>query len=112
MAGLRNIFRQPTDVTTVPEMPASYRAVKRKLPELRKNAGGQSLFGASLFQDLSLAALVESQKLIKSRAGRKSNARRRTSNSRRVDHYAWIRPNSPPKTDPSNRNNKSAGSQQ
>jgi hypothetical protein len=71
MAGLRNIFRQPDDVTTVPEMLTSYRAVKQKLPELRKNAGGQSLFGASLFQDLSLAALVESQKLIKSRVGRK-----------------------------------------
>jgi hypothetical protein len=35
MAGLRKILRQPGDVTTVPEMLASYRAVKRKLPELR-----------------------------------------------------------------------------
>jgi hypothetical protein len=74
MAGLRNIFRQPGDVTTVPEMLTSYRAVKRKLPKLRKNAGGQSLFGASLFQDLSLAALMESQKMIKSRARRKSRS--------------------------------------
>jgi hypothetical protein len=79
MAGLRNIFRQRGDVTTVPETLISYRAVKRKLPELRKKAGGQSLFGASLFQDLSLGALVESQKLIKSRAARKSHARRLTS---------------------------------
>ncbi len=71
MAGLRNIFRQPGDVTTVPEMLASYQAVKRNLPKLRKNAGGQSLFGASLFQDLTLAALVESQKLIENRAGRR-----------------------------------------
>jgi hypothetical protein len=67
MAGLRNIFRQPGDVTTVPEMLASYRAVKRKLPELRRNAGSQSLFEASLFQDISVAALVESQKLIERR---------------------------------------------
>jgi hypothetical protein len=50
MAGLRNIFRQSGDVTTVPEMLASYRAVKRKLPELRRNAGGQSLFEASVFK--------------------------------------------------------------
>src|SRR6202012_1347051 len=64
MAGLRNIFRQPGDVTTVPEMLASYRAVKRKLAELRRNAGSRSLFEASLFQDISVAALVESQKLI------------------------------------------------
>ncbi len=69
MSGLRNIFRQPGDVTTVPEMLASYRAVKRKLPELRRNAGGQSLFEASLFKDITVAALVESQKLIESRAG-------------------------------------------
>ena len=43
MAGLRNIFNQP-DGTTVPEMLSSYRAVRRKLPELRRNAGSRSLF--------------------------------------------------------------------
>jgi hypothetical protein len=64
MAGLRNIFRQPGDVTTVPEMLSSYRAVRRKLPELKLNAGGKSLFEASVFHDLMLAASVESQKLI------------------------------------------------
>ena len=64
MAGLRNILRQPGDVTTVPEMLISYDAVKRKLPELRRNAGGKSLFEASVFHDLMLAASVESQKLI------------------------------------------------
>jgi hypothetical protein len=67
MAGLRNIFRQPGDVTTVPEMLVSYRAVRKRIPQLRLNAGGKSLFEASVFQDLLLAALVESQKLIKRR---------------------------------------------
>jgi hypothetical protein len=67
MVGLRNILRQPGDVTTVPEMLISYRAVKRKLPELRLNAGGKSLFEASVFHDLTVAALVESQKLIEKR---------------------------------------------
>lgn len=67
MAGLRNILRQPGDVTTVPEMLCSYRAVRRKLPELRLNAGGKSLFEASVFYDLMLAASVESQKLIEKR---------------------------------------------
>lgn len=67
MAGLRNIFRQPGDVTTVPEMLISYRAVRKRLPQLRRNAGGKSLFEASVFQDLSLAALVESQELIRRR---------------------------------------------
>jgi hypothetical protein len=64
MSALRNIFRQPQDVTTVPEMLASYRAVKQKIRELRRNAGSKSLFEAAIFQDLTLAALVESQKLI------------------------------------------------
>jgi hypothetical protein len=69
MAGLRNIFRQPRDVTTVPEMLASYRAVKSKLPELRRNSGGKSLFEAAVFQDITVAALVESQKLLERRTG-------------------------------------------
>jgi hypothetical protein len=69
MAGLRNIFRQPSDVTTVPEMLASYRAVKRKLPDLQRNSGGKSLFEAAVFQDITVAALVESQKLLGRRAG-------------------------------------------
>ena len=64
MSALRNIFRQPGDVTTVPEMLASYRAVKRRLPELRRNAGSKSLFEAAVFQDLTVAALVQSQQLI------------------------------------------------
>jgi len=64
MGGLRNIFRQPQDVTTVPEMIASYRAVKQRIPEMRRNAGSKSLFEAAIFQDLKLASLVESQKLI------------------------------------------------
>ncbi len=73
MSGLRNIFRQPGDVTTVPEMLASYRAVEQKLPELRRNAGSQSLFEPAIFQDLTLASLVESQRLI---AQRKSGSAR------------------------------------
>lgn len=67
MVGLRNIFHQPERTTTVPEMLASYRAVKRKLPDLRRNAGSQSLFEASVFQDLILAALVERERIIKIR---------------------------------------------
>jgi hypothetical protein len=63
----RNIFHQP-DGTTVPQMLSSYRAVKQRLPELRRNAGSRSLFEASMFQDLTLAALVERERLIKGRA--------------------------------------------
>jgi len=67
MRGLRNIFRQPQNATTVPEMLASYRAVKQRIPEMRRNAGSKSLFEAAVFQDLKLASLVESQKLIAQR---------------------------------------------
>jgi hypothetical protein len=68
MAGLRNILRQPGDVTTVPEMLASYRAVRRQLPRLRLNAGEKSLFEASVFHDLMLAASAESERLIKEKS--------------------------------------------
>jgi hypothetical protein len=68
MSALRNMFRQQEDVTTVPEMLASYRAVKHKLPELRRNAGSKSLFAAAVFKDLTVAALVQSQQLIAGRA--------------------------------------------
>ena len=66
MAGLRNIFSQ-SDGTTVPEMLSSYRAVKRKLPELRRNAGGRSLFEAAVFKELTVAALVERERILKHR---------------------------------------------
>jgi hypothetical protein len=66
MAGLRNIFYQ-SDGTTVPEMLSSYRAVKRKLPELRRNAGSRSLFEAAVFKELTVAALVERERILKQR---------------------------------------------
>jgi hypothetical protein len=65
MVGLRNIFYQPERTTTVPEMLASFRAVKRKLPDLRRNAGSRSLFEASVFHDVIVAALVERERIIK-----------------------------------------------
>ena len=66
MAGLRNIFYQ-ADGTTVPEMLSSFLAVKRRLPELRRNAGSRSLFEASVLKDLVVAALVEREKVLKRR---------------------------------------------
>jgi hypothetical protein len=66
MAGLRNIFYQ-ADGTTVPEMLSSYRAVKRKLPALRRNAGSRSLFEASIFKDLTVAVLIEKERVIAAR---------------------------------------------
>jgi hypothetical protein len=40
----------------------SYRAVKRRIPQIRKNAGGGSLFEAAVFNDLVLASLEEAKK--------------------------------------------------
>lgn len=69
MVGLRNISHQPERTTTVPEMLARYRAVKRKLLELRRDAGSQSLFKASVFHDLLIVAtLVEREKSSKTEA--------------------------------------------
>ena len=69
MSGLRNAFRQPLDVTTVPEMLSAYRAVQQKLPLIRRNSGGKSLFEAAVFHDLTVMALIESQQLIALRTG-------------------------------------------
>lgn len=59
MIQLRNIFRKPGDTITVPDMFAVYRAIKRRLPEFKKNAGGGSLFESAIFEDIALAALAE-----------------------------------------------------
>lgn len=67
MIGLRNIFHQPGATTTVPEMLSSFRTVKRKLPELRRIAGSQSLFESAVFRELTVAALVESERFVKNR---------------------------------------------
>jgi hypothetical protein len=67
MARLRDIFRQPGDSTTVPEMLASYRRIKKRLPELRMNAGGNSLFETSIFEDIALTALIDFHRRIESR---------------------------------------------
>jgi hypothetical protein len=67
MAGLRNIFYQANG-TTVPEMLSSYRALKRRLPELRQNSGSRSLFETSVFNDLVVAALLERERIVGQRA--------------------------------------------
>lgn len=68
MVGLRNIFHQPGAATTVPQMLASFKAVKRKVPELKRIAGSQSLFEAAVFGDLiAVAAAVESERFVERR---------------------------------------------
>lgn len=62
MIALRNLFRQPGDVTTVPEMLRSYHAVKKRLPAIRENAGRGSLFEAAVFNDIVVAALIEAER--------------------------------------------------
>ena len=67
MAGLRNSF-VPLNGTTVPEMLASYRAVKARVPLLKQNAGSKSLFEASAINDLKIAALAYFESLRQKRA--------------------------------------------
>jgi len=52
MSGLRNTFSEVGHVTTVPEMLASFEAVKARLPDLRRNSGSKSLFEAAVFHAL------------------------------------------------------------
>jgi len=76
MGKLRNIFHQP-DGTTVPEMLSSYRAVRQRLPVLRRNAGSKSLFEASIFNDLTVAALVERENELKAGSSLSAEIQRR-----------------------------------
>jgi hypothetical protein len=59
MRGLRNLFSQPGKRITVRQMMASYDIVRRKLPILRKKAGGGSLFEKALFEDIVLAVSMQ-----------------------------------------------------
>jgi hypothetical protein len=65
MGKLRYIFHQP-DGTMVPEMLSSCRGVRQRLPEPRRNAGSESLFEASIFNDFTVAAL-ERERIINGR---------------------------------------------
>lgn len=62
MVCLRNILRGSGDTITVPQMLACYRTVKKLVPEIKRNSGSKSLFSASAFTDLKLAALLESER--------------------------------------------------
>jgi hypothetical protein len=68
MSSLLNLFRQPGDVATVPEMLKPIEPSRQNCLNCKK-AGTKSLFEKATFEDLQLAGLVESQKLI---SGRKS----------------------------------------
>ena len=76
MEGLRNCF-QPKNATTVPEMLSSYRAVKAKVPILKKNAGSKSLFEASVFNDIKIAASAHFRILRKKANAKRSSKRKR-----------------------------------
>jgi hypothetical protein len=62
MTQLRNIFRRQGDTIAVPDMFAVYGAIKRRLVEFKRNAGGGSVFEPAIFEDIVLAALAELQK--------------------------------------------------
>jgi len=49
-------------------MLASYRAVKARVPLLKKNAGSKSLFETSAFNDLKIAALAHFETIRQKRA--------------------------------------------
>jgi hypothetical protein len=75
MSELRNLFRRPSDTTTVPEMLAIFREVTKKLPRLKKNAGGGTLYEKAIFDDIVLAALEEirTRNIAKEQAARKAD---------------------------------------
>jgi len=58
MAALRNVFLRESEASTVPQMMAAYRAVKRALPRIKEKAGSRSLFAAAVFRDIVLATNI------------------------------------------------------
>jgi len=58
MAQLRNVFLRESETSTVPEMIAAYRSVKRVLPRIKEKAGAKSLFAAAVFRDIVLATNI------------------------------------------------------
>jgi hypothetical protein len=56
LAALCNAFVSRTERPTVPRMQIVYRRLRRAIPDLRLNAGANSLFEARVFTDLVVAA--------------------------------------------------------
>lgn len=56
LAALCNAFVGRTPRPTVPRMKTVYRQLRRAIPELKANAGANSLFEARVFNDLVVAA--------------------------------------------------------
>lgn len=61
MRELGNAFVRDRGMPTVPKMMSAYRILSRKAEEIRKDAGGQSLFEARAFRDLCFAARVAAE---------------------------------------------------
>ena len=56
LAALCNAFVSRTQRPTVPKMQTVYRRLRRAIPDLKRNAGTDSLFEARVFNDLVVAA--------------------------------------------------------
>jgi hypothetical protein len=61
MRELGNAFVRDRAMPTVPKMMDAYRILSRKAEEIRKDAGGQSLFEAKTFKGLCFAARVAAE---------------------------------------------------
>ena len=61
---LRNIFTRPGRQPTVQEMMHVYRYVRRNVPSILHKSGSDSLYNATVFQDLVVAAGVAAERAL------------------------------------------------
>lgn len=67
---LRNIFTRPGRQPTVQEMARVYRQVKRNIPSILHKSGSDSLYNATVFKDLVVAAGVAADRTLPQFAGK------------------------------------------
>lgn len=64
-AQLRNIFRRPDRQPSVQQMWRIYRDVRRNLPRILEEAGTNSLYSPSVFQDICVAASASADRHVR-----------------------------------------------
>jgi hypothetical protein len=69
MRELCNAFVRTAERPSVPEMLATYRELRRLIPEVLRRAGTGSVFEARVFEDLSVLAAAIRRKRTQTKVG-------------------------------------------
>ncbi|MGA8872583.1 MAG: hypothetical protein WA434_04670 [Candidatus Acidiferrales bacterium] len=61
---LRNIFTRPGQQPTVDQMGRIYRRVRKNIPAILRKSASRSLYNATVFKDLVVAARISAEKVL------------------------------------------------